>query len=69
MRVVGHERGGRAARERVLDEVDAAADRDEEISLLDAARVDLQSGDGVRPGPRDQPAERLDDIELERDHW
>ena len=29
--------GGRAARERVLDEVGAAADRDEEIALLDAA--------------------------------
>ena len=69
MSVVGHERGGRAARERVLDEVDAAADRDEEVAFRDAARVDLQSRDGVRPRPRDQPAERLDHIELERDHW
>ena len=46
----------------------AAADRDEEVALLDPPRVDLHAGDLVRPRPRDEPAERLDDVELERDH-
>jgi hypothetical protein len=58
--VFRHERRGCAARERVLDEVGAAADRDEEIALADAPRVDLDAGDGVGPGPGDEPAERLD---------
>ena len=35
VRIVGHERRGGAAGERVLDEVGAAADRDEQVALLD----------------------------------
>ena len=63
VRVVGDERGGRAARERVGDEVGAAADRDEEVALLDPARVDLHAGHLVGPGARGEPAERLDQVE------
>ena len=37
------ERGRRAARERMLDEVLAAADGDEQIALVDPARVDLHA--------------------------
>ena len=43
MGVVGDERGRGTARERVGDEVGAAADRDEEVALLDPARVDLHA--------------------------
>ena len=68
VRVVGDERRRRPARERVRDEVGAAADRDEEVALLDPARVDLQPGDGVGPGACDEAAERLEEGELERDH-
>ena len=56
VRVVGDERGRRAARERVLDEVGAAADGDEQVAFADPPRVDLHAGDGVGPRPRDQPA-------------
>ena len=38
-----------------------AAHRDEEVALLDPARVDLHAGDLVGPRPRDEPAERLDE--------
>ena len=38
----------------------AAADRDEQVALLDPARVDLQPGHLVRPGAGVQPPERLD---------
>ena len=41
--VVGDEGRRGPARERVLDEVGAAADRDEQVALLDAPRVDLAS--------------------------
>ncbi len=66
--VVGDERGGGTAGERVRDEVGAAADRDEEVALLDPARVDLHAGHLVGPGARGQAAERLEQGELERDH-
>ena len=68
VRVVGDERRGGAARERVRDEVGAAADRDEEVALLDPPRVDLHARDLGRPRPRVEPAERLDQVQLERDH-
>ena len=54
VRVVGDERRGGAARERVRDEVGAARRRrDEEVALLDPARVDLQ-----RRSPRPPTAGR-----------
>ena len=69
-RLVGDERRRRAARERVLRYVGAVAERDEEVALLDPARVDLDAGDLVRPhgalpavpgpGPRH--------VQRERDH-
>src|SRR5436309_14192978 len=52
----------------MLDEVGAAADRDEQIAVADATRVDLHAGDGVGPRALDEPAERLDGAELELDH-
>ena len=42
--IVWDECRGCPAREGVLDEVGAAADRDEEVALLDPARVGLQAG-------------------------
>ena len=48
--VVGDERRRGAAGERVLDEVGAAADGDEEVALLDPPRVGLEAGDLRRPG-------------------
>ena len=68
MRVVGNERGRGPAGERVGDEVGAAADRDEEVALLDPAGVDLHPGHLVGPRPGGEPPERLDQVELERDH-
>ena len=38
----GHERGSRTARARLLEECDAAAERDEQVAGSDAARVDLR---------------------------
>ena len=68
VRVLGDERRGGATREGVRDEVLAVADGHEQVAFLDPARVDLQPGDLARPGPGDQPAERLDQVQLERDH-
>ena len=45
-----------------------AADRDEEVALLDPPGVDLHAGHLGRPRPGREPAERLDQVELERDH-
>src|SRR4029079_5530541 len=66
--VVRHEHGGGAARERVRGEVAAGADADEQVALLDPARVDLHAGNLVRPRAGLEPPERLDEAELERDH-
>ena len=68
VRVVGDERRRGSAGERVRDEVVAAADGDEEVALLDPPRVDLHAGDLARPRAGGEPAERLDQVELERDH-
>ena len=51
------------------EEVLAAADRDEEVALLDPARVDLHSRHLVGPGTGDEPPERLDLVEGKRNHW
>ena len=66
----GAERRRRAARERVPREVPAAADLDEQVALLDPARVDLHAGHLVRPGRAVEPAgaELGDLVERERDH-
>ncbi len=68
MGVVGNEGGRGTAGEGVGDEVGAVADGDEQVALLDPARVDLHPGDLVGPGTGCEPAERLDDAQLERDH-
>ena len=68
MRILGDERRRRAARERVLDEVRAVPDCDEQVALLDAPRVDLDTRHRVRPRPRHEPSERLDLRQLDRDH-
>src|SRR5262245_41449592 len=68
MRVVRDERRGGAARESVLDEVHAAADADEQIAVGDATRVDLDAGHCVVPRTVMEPAERLDEAQLDRDH-
>ena len=69
-RIVGDERGRRAAGERVLAVVDAVAERDEQVAFFDATRVDLHAGDLFRPAcavelSRDQVR---DGVQLERDH-
>ncbi len=53
--VVGNERRRRPARARVVEEGDAAAERDEQVARPDAARVDLDAGH--RPGLALEPAE------------
>ena len=69
--VLGDERGRRSARERVLDVLDPAAYRDEEVALLDPPRVDLDAGrPRAAPGAACEPpgSELRDLVERERDH-
>ena len=63
--------GGRGpCLERLLDEVDPAADGDEEVARLDAARVDRDPGHALRAAAPLEPAgrEAFDLVEGERDH-
>ena len=60
VRLLRDEHRGRTARERVGGEVLAAGDGDEEVALLDPARVDLEAGDLVGPRPCGEAAERLE---------
>ena len=55
--VLRHERGGGAVRQRVVHEVDAAPDRDEQVARADPARVDLEAGRLCRAA-REPPAFR-----------
>ena len=59
-----------AAGKRVLGEVGARAHRDEQVALLDTARVGLQPRDLLGPRSAFEPAERElgDLVESQRDH-
>ena len=68
-RAVRDERGRGAAGEGVLDEgAGSVVDRDEEVALLDPARVDLDAGHLARPRLGPELAERLDLLQRQRDH-
>jgi hypothetical protein len=70
-RILGDQRRRRAARERMSREVLAAADSDEEVALLDSARVDLHACHLLGPGRSVEPAgtERSDLVERKRNHF
>ena len=68
-RVLRDEHGRGTALARVVDVPPAVADDDEEVAGRDPARVDLDAGDVDRAQPLQlSEAERLDRVELERDH-
>ena len=64
--VVGHERRRCAARASLVQVCNAASERDEQIARPDAARVDLDAGDGR--GVSLHAAEGPQRVECERDH-
>ena len=68
VRVARHEHGDGAAGECVLDEVAPARDGDEQVALLDAARVDLDAGHLVGPGLLHDLAQRIQLGDRDRDH-